>query len=120
MKVYCVREKCSNYMTVVFAETPGKAKLNALFTPCCNGADYLDIRVRRLPHMDKYYKPEKLEMDWFNNEDRIALVKECGFRCEDVYLEECKKCPAKDYCDEWEVYESEHEDFNLEDMENGE
>lgn len=87
-------------MAVVFAETAGKAKLNSLFTSWWDGADYSDIQVRRLPHMDKYYKPGKLEMNWFDDEDRIALVKECGFKCEETYLEECKKCPAKDYCDE--------------------
>ena len=52
--------------------------------------------------MDKYYKPDKSEMDWLDPEDRIALVKDAGFRCEYVELEECKQCPAREYCSEYE------------------
>ena len=40
-------------------------------------------------------------MDWFNPQDRIVLVKECGFVCYPDYLESehCEVCSAKDYCD---------------------
>ena len=42
------------------------------------------------------------EMDWENSKDRIALVKECGFRCEyaEPYL--CDDCPAKEFCSTYE------------------
>jgi hypothetical protein len=50
--------------------------------------------------MDKYYAEGKTEMDWSDPKDRIALVKECGFYCEEPIAEDCKDCPAKDFCDE--------------------
>lgn len=47
--------------------------------------------------MDKYYAEGKTEMDWSDPKDRIALVKECGFYCEEPIAEDCKDCPAKDF-----------------------
>lgn len=102
-KAYCARSKygdcCS---TVVFAESRGKAKSIAMSTEACEDVDFINLEVYRLPQMDKYYKPDKSEMDWLDPEDRIALVKDAGFRCEYVELEECKQCPAREYCSEYE------------------
>ena len=41
-----------------------------------------------------------------NANDRIALVKECGFFCDDDYFDinACEDCPAKDYCDRYTDY----------------
>ena len=100
MKAWVVKEKDKLCSTVVFAETRGKAKSLALWTECCEGANFCDIEVHRLPVIDKYYKEGKLEMDWFNAQDRIALVKDCGFCCDAVIKELCQKCSAKEYCSE--------------------
>ena len=100
MKAWFAKETVNFRATVVFAETRDKAKSAALITDCCEGANFCDIEVRRVPQMDKYYAEEKTEMDWFNPKDRIALVKECGFYCEDPIAEDCKDCPAKEFCDE--------------------
>lgn len=100
MKAWIVREKDKFCATVVFAETRGKAKSLALSTDCCEDARFTDIEVRREPQADKYYVKGKTEMDWFNPKDRIALVKDCGFRCDEDYWEpeDCKTCSAKQYC----------------------
>lgn len=100
MKAWLVSEKDEFAATVVFAETRGKARALARVTEACEDADFIDIEVRRKPEMDKYYKEGKMEMDWENPKDRIALVKELGFRCDYYYIEweDCESCPAKKYC----------------------
>ena len=101
MKAWKARIKGEFCATVVFAKTQGKAKSAALYTDCCEDANFCDIEVSRVPQMDKYYIKGKAEMDWFNPQDRIALVKDCGFQCE--YIEEyiCESCSAKEFCDEY-------------------
>ena len=103
MKAYLVKDKDEFCATVVFAETAGKARALAISTECCEDVDFCDIQVKRRPQIDKYYVDGKKEMDWFNPQDRIALVKECGFVCELDYWESehCAVCSAKDYCDQY-------------------
>lgn len=98
MKAWLVRDKDELAATVVFAETRGKARALARYTDACEDVDFCDIEVRRKPNLDKYYKEGKKEMDWYNDADRLALVKECGFYCEDMDIEDCEDCPAKEYC----------------------
>lgn len=111
MKAWLANEDYEGCSIVVFAETRGKARSLAFYNECFDGYKFCDIEVRRAPHMDKYYKEGKTEMDWENPKDRIALVKECGFRC--VYVEPylCDECPAKEYCDTYGDYEEECEDI---------
>lgn len=103
MKAWLVREKDASCATVVFAETRGKARAVATHTEACEDAAFVDIEVRRIPQMDKYYTEGKREMYWCNSSDRIALVKDCGFVCDRDYWEheDCDKCPAKEYCDQY-------------------
>lgn len=110
MKAWIVREKDEFCATVVFAETRGKARALALYTETCECADFINIEVRRMKEADKYYKPGKTELCWFNAEDRIAMVKDCGFTCDsDAHCaEECADCPAKEFCDDF----IESEDYN--------
>ena len=112
MKAWLVREKDQFWSTVVFAETRGKAKSLALSTDCREDANFTDIEVYRQSQLDKYYKDGKKEMDWENPQDRIALVKECSFRCE--YMENCELCSAKEYYENYQHYlESEVEENDL-------
>ena len=106
-KAYCARPKWGDCSTVVFAESRGKAKSIAMSTEACEDVNFLNLEVYRLPNMDKYYKPDKSEMDWLDPEDRIALVKDADFRCEYVELGECKQCPAREYCSEYKDYKQE-------------
>lgn len=112
MKAWLVREKDEWSATVVFAETRGKARALAMCTDACEDADFCDIEVRRKPQLDKYYSEGKLEMDWYDDKDRIALVKECYFSCEYVEIGQCEDCPAKEWCGEYEQYMSDLEDEN--------
>lgn len=91
--------------TVVFAETRGKAHYLARSTDCCEDAEWCDIRVTRIPKMDKMWEQGKTEMDWYKPEDRIALVKECGWFCNHEYLErdtDCPECPAAEWCEDYQ------------------
>lgn len=105
MKAWVVREKYKFYSAVVFAETSGKAKSIASGIDGFEHADFCHLEVRRVPRMDKYYKNGKIELDWSNQQDRIALVKYCGFYCERVEIEECKNCQAREFCSNWEESE---------------
>ena len=113
MKAWLVREKDEFGATVVFAETRGKVRALARRNDACEDVDFCDIEVRRKPQLDKYYSEGKREMDWYDDKDRIALVKECSFYCEYIDIGVCEDCPAKEYCD---GYEAEKE--YMEDIEN--
>lgn len=102
MKAWLVREYDEFVSTIVFAETRGQAKVAAQWTDACDGVDFMRIEARRMQEADKYYKPGKSELDWDNPEDRIAMVKDCGFTCdfEARSESECAQCSAKDFCGE--------------------
>ena len=104
MKAWLVREKDEFLSAVVFAETRGKARALARCTDACEDSNFLDIEVRRLPQIDKYYKDGKIEMDWYNPHDRIILVKECGFQCESIEYADCEDCSAREFCDLYNDY----------------
>lgn len=112
MKAWLVREKYEFCATVVFADTRGKARAMALHTECCEDADFCSIEVHRQPQMDKFYTDGKRELDWEDSQDRIALVKYCGFSCcDDCFdIDDCGICPAKEYCDRYSDYEEEWSD----------
>ena len=100
-KAYIVRNKDEFACEALFAETAGKARALALSTDSCEYSRFIDIEVRRAPNLDKYYKEGKWGFDWDDPKDRIALVREEGFRCDEdtLYYEDCNTCPAKEYCD---------------------
>ena len=100
MKAYSVRDKNSSCSTVVFAESSNKAKAIAIRTDACEDSYYTDIRTKRIPALDKYYRGKK-EMDWYDDDDRIAMVKDGNFYC--LEISERENCPAKEYCDCYEV-----------------
>ena len=105
LKAYIVRDReCySPYITVMFAESSNKAKALALHTDCFQDFEYIELRASRKPELDKYYRGVS-EMDWNHSEDRIALVKECGFVCSEdgMEWEDCNGCPAKEWCDAYQ------------------
>ena len=110
MKAWLIRDSKGIYdfSTVVFAETRNKAKVLGMNSDAYYGAelDYTDVNATRIPKLDKYYRGEE-EMDWENDEDRIAMVKDGNFSCSYEYLEmeDCQRCPAKQWCDRCEVAE---------------
>lgn len=107
MKAYCATND-EGWGFIVYAETTNKAKSYLVNSNDFNEYGefaYTDIRVRREPKMDKYYRG-KAELDWDNAEDRIALVKELGWYCVDetFAFSNCETCPAKEFCDRYEEW----------------
>lgn len=101
MKAYAAQNEYSCYGTVVFAETAGKAKVALMSTDCFEGFEYTELRPYRVKELDKEYRGHH-EMDWFDEADRIALVK-LGWHCGPDYdYDDCKICPAKEWCVQYE------------------
>ena len=107
MKAYIVRTDYGEFSTVVFAENRNKAKAIGMYTDACMDVDYVDIRARRCPALDKYYN-NRTEMDWLDDNDRIAMVKEADFECSGATFDsdECPTCPAREYCGRYNDGES--------------
>lgn len=101
LKAYICRDRIEKYgSTVVFAESPGKARMLAQKTDTCEDLDFIDIEVRRAPALDDAYRG-RFELDWYNDQDRIRMVRDAHFRCssEDGILEEwCRACAAFPWC----------------------
>lgn len=113
MKAWLIRENGIESCEVVFAETRGKAKSIALQTDTFCDGDFCDLKVYRNPVIDKYYKDGKPRMDWDNQKDRLALVKECGFSCiDDCFGEFCEDCLSKEYCDRYDEYIGWYQDYD--------
>ena len=111
IKAYQVSGKDNFFSTVVFAESRGKARALALSTDCCEDENFIDVKVYRLPIADSQYKG-RLEMQWENQQDRLFLVKECGWHCDSDYVnyaEPCEDCIAKKYCDLYVAIRNESE-----------
>lgn len=72
LKAYIVSNKwdCSDCI-VVWAETPGKAKSNALYNDVFDGCEYTELRTERVKDFDKYADAKKvpiqelLNMSWW-------------------------------------------------------
>jgi len=103
MKAYVIHDlkDYADCSTVVFAETSGKAKAIAICTEAFEGCEFTEISARRVPALDKHYRGKK-EMDWFDPDDRVAMVKEANFTCSyefDIKDMRCESCPAKQWCE---------------------
>lgn len=113
MKAWLIRDKygaefCS---TIVFAETRGKAIYLALtWLDYFEDFTFIDMHCTRAQDADKLYKEGKKYLDWYIPEDRLFLVKEYGFSCEEFH-DACESCVAKDYCGLYEEYKKYEEDY---------
>jgi hypothetical protein len=96
LKAFLAREKDGDFSTIVFAENRTQAKLVAMTSDCCEDAAYIDIRVNRFPKADQLYKGHS-EIDWYDQETRVALVRDFGWSCWETSWE-CDGCPAKPFC----------------------
>lgn len=82
--------------TIVFAENIKEAKRIAVETDTCEEANFIDIRVKRFKEADYLYKGSR-EVNWYDKETRIALVRDFGWACYDTSWE-CESCEARQYC----------------------
>ena len=92
--------------TIVFAKDVGEAKKTAFGSPVFEWYEYgwIDIRVNRRKDLDGAYRG-KVEMEWDDPTDRLAMVKS-GFTClEDTFdPDECKVCSGNELCDMYQDY----------------
>ena len=90
------KEEIENVGTIIFAENAREAKRIAMATDVCEDAEFINIRVKRLKEADPLYKG-KSEIDWYDEETRLALVRDLGWKCFEPSWE-CENCVAKNYC----------------------
>lgn len=115
MKAYVVsdRQGYAEYTVIVFAESRGKAVVATLGTDEFPSEDwsYTELRAIRKPEFDKHYKGN-YRMDWDNPEDRLAMVRDGGYYCNEDAFEpdDCVKCNGKDYCSRYEEYIEEEDE----------
>ena len=107
MKAYIASDRNgeSGYSMVVFAETAGKAKAFASNSDRFDYYDFTDMRVRRCKELDSYYQG-RLEMDWLDDNDRVAMVRYANFECSgEIWHPDCEtvECPAQQWCGRYEV-----------------
>lgn len=104
MKAWIVSDKeaWENEAAIVFAETRGKAKSVALSTDACSEGRFTDLVATRCPEADELYKEGKREADWDDPKDRLVMVRDLGFSCEDKDLKKCDRCCARKYCSKYE------------------
>ena len=109
MKAYKVWDKEGEGMTIVFAETAGKARTLALSTDTCEDAEFINIVVHRMKDLDNCYSG-KWEMDWgYDDEMVLILVRDHGWGCDTDYVDidkDCAYCIAKEYCGSYEYLTS--------------
>lgn len=80
----------------IYYATVNEAKKIVMATDTCEDARFIDIRVKRCKEADCLYKGSS-EIDWYDEETRVALVSDFGWRCYDTSWE-CEKCTARQYC----------------------
>lgn len=100
MKAWIVEDEDCEFATVVFAETRGKARVEALYTDCCQYMEFLQIRPRRLPYADNLYKDGMRELEWENPEHRRVMLLH-GWHCLDDEYVDCEDCETKDVCEQY-------------------
>lgn len=109
MKAYLVTNRITyEYSVVVFAESQGKAKALVQGTDGFEDDPFTELSAYRKPELDPFYKGRTF-MDWDDPDDRVALVRYGGYVCSDEVkeFEDCKECPAREWCSEAEDEEDE-------------
>lgn len=109
MKAYIISDRNgdSGVFMVVFAETRGKALGYAVHIDEWCDWGFTGLRATRCGALDQYYRGEP-EMDWYNDDDRVAMVRYGGFHCSyeyDTVEDDCKSCPAYEWCERGEEAE---------------
>lgn len=111
LKAWQVEEEYEGYATIVFAETRNKAKyLATQYDETLHEYNYVEVRAIRIPQLDKYAGNKPYVMDFEVDKDRLIMVRDAGFRCLEPEYDDCEKCVAKDYCDEYQDYLENRED----------
>lgn len=100
MKAYGISDRNGDagIELVIFAESRGKALAYAVNTDELCDYGYTGLRAKRIRQLDKYYRGLP-EMNWLNDDDRIAMVKEADFQCGPEFgCVDGQDCPAYKWC----------------------
>lgn len=102
MKAYVAWDNTAveDYHTIVFAENTQEARKIVFSCEVCEDAEWINVKVKRKSQANNLYKGHS-EMDWYNPETRLALVRDLGWACLDIDST-CDTCTAKIYCRHWE------------------
>ena len=95
-KAYKVWVESGEGSTVVFADSRNEARMLALNCDCCEYSRYIDVSAKRMKGLDSLYKGQ-FEIDWYDMETRIVLVRDYGWSCLESSFE-CDVCDARKYC----------------------
>lgn len=113
MKAWLIRENDIEGYEVIFAETRGKAKSIALHTDTFSECDFCDLEACRAYNIDKYYTDGKRRMNWYDQQDRLAFIKEYDSYCiGDFFGGFCENCLSKDYCGRSDKYIERWQDYD--------
>ena len=91
----------NNYGTIeiVFADTKRRAKTYLRrYTESFEDYMYNDIYPERAEVLDYLGHNDGYVMSWYNDEDRIAMVKHIYSGCLPPIEEDCELCCAKEWC----------------------
>lgn len=102
MKAWAVTDRNDPlYTNIVFAETRGAAMSVARLYPACEDLEFTEVRAVRVPELDRFYRGIPA-MDWYNTDDRIAMVRYGGMYCSYEVDTECETCTANKWCSRYE------------------
>ena len=80
-KAWSFYEEEEGVTEVVFADTRGKARMYLKELDTFDNYQYIEIRPGREKSLDYLDHEDGYVMDWYKEEDRIAMVKNIGFYC---------------------------------------
>lgn len=103
MKAWQVEEVYEGCAVIVFAETRNKAKYLAVqYDETLYECGYTEVRAIRIPQLDRYAGDKPYVMDFGIDKDKLIMVRDAGLKCLEPNYDDCEKCVAKNYCDEYQ------------------
>ena len=104
MKAWIVLDKNGETgAVIVYAETRGKAVSLCMNDESFEDYDYIELYAKRFKEYDKYYDGKEKVDFWNDEQHRTRLVKDFGWSCIDGKDYYCDDCPAKEWCQAWEL-----------------
>lgn len=85
---------------IIFANKRSYAKKVAYYLSEEN-IGWIEISVTRLPKLDYLDKPDGYVIDWYDQDERRAVVEAYCWTCsyDDICYEECSSCKSNDICE---------------------
>ena len=92
---------------IVFADTIGKAKSYFMKRDTVGYFNFCNVRPHRIKKLDYLDRPNGYVMNFLKDEDRLPMVRDAGFYCNEVDRQLCEECCAKEWCSAYEEVEEE-------------